>query len=285
MTPTVAILAHIGDAAAVALATHLRRRGVAEAVFADERALARARFVHHSPCGSLERATAAPIPDAVYLPGGPVLDGHTDLIVSRLSSLAPARQATPVRQEYADAEAFAYALSWLAGLGDRVLNRPTPRGLAGPQPDVLRLAQLAAAVGLATPHVRLATNGASAAPIGSARLRWPGLTTPVAYPTHVHTAAGPPLPMPAMFAEPVSLVAISLVADGRVVGAPQGLEGRTAALVAAAELNVAEVIFGQAGPGGSPLVLEVRPVPRIVDFLQLDLLTQYAEQRAAASMK
>ena len=280
MTPTIAILAHFGDAGAVALATHLRRRGVADAVLADERALARARFVHHPPSGSLEGKAAAPMPDAVFLPAGLVLDANTDLVVSRLWALAPARQATPGGQEYAEAEAFAFALSWLAGLGDRILNRPTPMGLAGPQPDVLRLAQLAAAVGLATPHLRLSTNGASAAPVGAARLSWPGLTTPVAYPTQTPQANGPPLPLPVMFADPVRLVAVALVAGGRVVGAPQGLERHTAALVDAAELRVGEVVFGATGPGGSPLVLEVRPVPRILDSPHLDLLTKYAEQRA-----
>ncbi len=86
--------------------------------------------------------------------------------------------------------------------------------------------------------------------------------------------------MPVMFAEPVSQVAVALVAGGRVAGAPQGLEERTAALVAAAELNVAEVTFASAGPGGSPLVVEVQPVPRMVDFPQLDLLAKYAEERA-----
>ena len=206
VTPTVAILAD-RDEAAVALATLLRRRGVAQVVFADERALVRARLVHHPPSGSLNGKTMAPIPDAVYLPDGTVLDGNTDLIVSRLSTFAPALQATPARREYAEAEAFAFVLSWLAGLGDRTLNRPNPMGLAGHQPDVLLLARLAAAVGLATPHLRLSINGASAAPVGSVRLSWPGSTTPVAYPTQTLPATGPPLPMPVMFAEPVSLVA------------------------------------------------------------------------------
>jgi hypothetical protein len=280
VTPRVAILAHFGDAGAVALATHLRRRGVAQAVFADERAFVRARLVHHPPSGSLNDKTMAPIPDAVYLPDGPVLDGNVDLIVSRLSALAPALQATPARRDYADAEAFAFVLSWLAALGDRTLNRPSPMGLAGHQPDVLLLARLAAAVGLATPQLRLSINGASAAPGGSVRLSWPGSTTPVAFPTQALPATGPPLPMPVMFSEPVSPVAVALVAGRRVVGAPQGLEERTAALVAAAKLNVAEVTFGSAGPGGSPLVVEVQPVPRIVDFPQLDLLAKYAEERA-----
>jgi len=216
----------------------------------------------------------------VRLLDGSVVDEATDLIISRLSSIPPARQATKERQEYADAETYAVALSWLAGLGDRVLNRPNPMGLAGRQPDVLSLAVLAAEVGLSTPRLRLATNGVSIAPPGWDRQNWSGSTVPVAVPTQTSPAGIPPLPMPAMFTEPVELLTVAAVAGGRVVGAPLGLDERTSALVEAAELNVAEVTFGAAGSDDAPLVLAVRPVPRVVDIHQLDLLTWYAEQRA-----
>ena len=278
--PTIAILAHLTDAGAAALAAHLRRRGHAKVFFANERDLVGARFVHRPPSGGLDGQAGAPIPDSIQLAGGSLLDERTDLIVFRMSALAPARQATKERQDYADAEAFAVALSWLAGLGDRVLNRPSPMGLAGRQIDVLRLAQLANMVGLTTPPLRLTTNGASAAPAGWTRLSWQGFALPVAYPTQTIPASGPPLPMPAMFAKPVELLTVALVAGRRVVGAPPGLDVRTCALVEAAELNVAEVHFGVPGPGDTPLVLGVYPVPSIADGHQLDLLTWYAEQRA-----
>lgn len=278
--PTVAVLAHLGDSGAVALATHLRRRGHAKVVFANERALAGARFVHHPRSGAPDGKITAPISDSVRLPDGSVLDEATDLIICRLSAIPPARQATKERQDYADAEAYAVALSWLAGLDGRVLNRPSPMGLAGRQPDVLSLAVLATEVGLSTPRLRLATNGASTAPLGWSRQSWSGPTMPVALPMQSVSAAAPPLPMPVMFTEPVELRTVAAVAGGRVVGAPPGLDERTAALVEAAELNVAEVAFGATVSGDAPLVLAVRPVPRIVDIHQLDLLTWYAEQRA-----
>jgi hypothetical protein len=165
-------------------------------------------------------------------------------------------------------------------LGDRVLNRPSPMGLSGRQPDVLSLTVLAAMVGLTTPRLRLATNGVSTAPPGWGRQSWSGCTVPVAVPAQTFPAAIPPLPMPVMFIEPVEHLTVATVAGGRVVGAPPGLDERTSALVEAAELNVAEVAFGATGTGDAPLVLAVRPVPRIVDIRQLELLTWYAEQRA-----
>jgi hypothetical protein len=284
--PTIAILAHFGDAGAMALTAHLRRRRRVEVLFADEHALAYACFVHRPPSG-LPGTTfsglgsTSSIPEAVYLSDGSVIDRTTDLIVSRLATFAPPLQSTPSRQEYADAEVYALALSWLYGLGDRVVNRPSPTGLVGGQPDVLRLASLAADVGLATPRVRLTNNGSSAAPPGWTRLCWSGLALPGAYPTETVPAAGPPLPMPAIFTEPVRFLCVAAVAGERVVGAPRGLDGPTAVLVAEAELDVAEVTFGVAWPSGAPLVLEVRPTPRILDIAQLDLLASYFEQRAS----
>jgi hypothetical protein len=277
--PKVAVLAHLGDSGAVALAAHLRRRGHAKVVYADERALAGARLVHHPPSGAPDGKITAPMSDSVLLSDGSVVDEATDLIICRLSAFPPARQATKERQDYADAEAYAVALSWLAGLDGRVLNRPSPMGLGGRQPDVLSLAVLAAEVGLSTPRLRLATNGVSTAPSGWGRQSWSG-PTPVAVPTQTGPAVTPPLPMPVMFTEPVEFRTVAAVAGGRVVGAPPGLEERVAALVEAAELNVAEVAFGATVSGDAPLVLSVRPVPRVVDIHQLDLLTWYAEQRA-----
>jgi hypothetical protein len=86
--------------------------------------------------------------------------------------------------------------------------------------------------------------------------------------------------MPAIFAEPVRFLGVATVAGEQVVGAPQEFDGPTAALVAAAKLDVAEVSFGMVRGGGPPLVLDLRPVPRILDISQLDLLARYFEQRS-----
>lgn len=194
--PSVVILAARGDAGAVAVATLLRRRGLGVSLV-DGGVLARGLVRHRPDSGSVPggawtrgnstsddaslsgaRPGAGPLAgsgsstgssaltDVVHLAGGVRIDASTDAVLCRLPVLDAPRFADPVDGEYASSEMFALALSWLHGLGDAVVNRPSPRGLAGDGPDLLGLHGLAASVGLRAVAVRLHSNGA-ALPWGS----------------------------------------------------------------------------------------------------------------------
>ncbi len=283
IAPTVAILAHRGDAAAVALATLLRRRGRCQVIYAEELALAGARIRHRPSSGPLngERPDAGAMPgDMVQLPTGVTLGPDTAVLVCRLTSLAPARQTNADHQGYAEAESFAYALSWLAGLGDAVVNRPTPMGLPGIQPDLLRLQQLAAGVGLTVPRFQVASNAAqSGSPAGLRPVDWtpPGL--PLAALSGPSVSSGPPLPRPVLSLEPVQPIGAALVLDRQVIGAPPGLESRLAALAADAGLRVAEVGLAR-NDGGATVVTELCPVPRLTTADQLTGCASFLERLA-----
>ena len=225
--PLIVMLAHRGDAGSFALATCLRRRG-AQVLRLDEHALPRAVVRHHPDSGPVPPdGSRSPLTDAVQV-RRVVVDRATDVVLCRLPALAPPRFVSAADGEYAAQEVFALALSWLHGLGDAVVNPPSPRSLAGATPEPLTVATLAAGVGLRPAPVRLRSNGVRA---------------------RVGPGEGPPLPVPHEWVEPVGAVTSALVCGDVVVGAPPGLASATIDLVHAAGLDVGEVRFGV--PAGS----------------------------------
>ena len=199
LAPSVAILARRDDVAAVALATLLRRRRRCRVVLVHDRDLASAQVVHRPSSGTVRGgAGASPLAlagDALRLPDGTCLDATIDVVVCRLATLAPARQSSPDRQSYAEAEMFALALSWLSGLGDAVLNRPCPISLAGAEVDLLRLHRLAADTGLAVPQLQLNVNAARGrVEAGRQRLEWTGQWLPRSSAMIDPEVTGPPSP-------------------------------------------------------------------------------------------
>lgn len=64
------------------------------------------------------------------------------------------RGAPAAERAYATQELFAFFVSWLNGLGSRVLNRPVPQGLSGPWLRLSEWLALAARAGLSTPPYR-----------------------------------------------------------------------------------------------------------------------------------
>jgi hypothetical protein len=282
--PSVAILAHRGDFAAVALATALHHRGRCRVTFADEHHLVRARVVHRPSSGPVDgnarAAVVAAAGDAIDLPGGTRITPETDVVLCRIATLPTAVQSDQGRQAYAEAETFALALSWLAGLGDAVVNRPSPLGLAGVEPDLVGLHRLAGAVGLAAPHLQLATNAARS-PVDPrfGPLDWPTTGVPRWYTVATPTTMGPPLPGPLAAGERVRPVGAALVLGGDVLGAPPNLHDRLAALADAIGLAVCEVGLGETGSAAEPVVTGLSAVPRLTGPGHLAALAGYLERR------
>lgn len=279
--PCVAVLACRGDGVAVALATLLRRRGRCRVTLADDHDLARASFVHRPSSGPPPGAATSDPGDLVRLAGGEVIDAGTDVVLCRLATLRPPSQSRPDQQAYAEAEMFAVALSWLLGLGDAVVNRPTPLSLSGAAPDLLQLHRLAAAVGLAVPRLTLTSNAARA-PAAPARplLDWPGAGLPSTYAV-VEPVAGPPLPRPQATGEPVRPRGTVLVVGDRVLDAPAGLAGRLVELVRAAGLSVGEVSLAESPAHTEPVVTALTAVPPFTAPHRLAALAGHLEDRAA----
>jgi hypothetical protein len=264
VAPSVAILARRDDVAAVALATLLRRRRC-RVVLAFDHDLAVAHVVHRPSSGSVRGGTGASTlalaGDVVRLPDGTSIDATTDVVVCRIATLAPARQSSPTRQSYAEAEMFALALSWLSGLGDAVLNRPSPTSLAGAEVDLLHLHRLASGVGLAVPDLRLWVNAA----------RSPGQAA--------REGTGPPLPRPGTWSEPVEPICRALVLGATVHGAPSSLHSRLAVLAAAAGLVVCEIGLGRTASLDEPVVTGISAVPLLAEPGRLALLADFLAER------
>jgi len=82
---------------------------------------------------------------------GEDFDGVLNRLITAPGSLA--RFAVEEDRQYAEAEATAFAMSWLGALPN-VLNPPTPQGLSGAWRHIAEWLVLAARAGLATPDYR-----------------------------------------------------------------------------------------------------------------------------------
>jgi hypothetical protein len=91
------------------------------------------------------------------LSDGRVLDGSGIRgVLNRLHAPSPLafQSAAPSDREYAQAELFAFYLSWLNSLSGVMINRPTPLGLSGPWLHPSEWMVRAAKAGLRTPVYR-----------------------------------------------------------------------------------------------------------------------------------
>lgn len=94
----------------------------------------------------------------VTLPDGRVLcSSQIRGALNRLLGPSPEalQRAVPSDRDYAQAELFAFYLSWLKGLPGEVINRPTSVGLSGPWYHRSEWAHRAARAGFPTPIYRL----------------------------------------------------------------------------------------------------------------------------------
>lgn len=284
----IVVVAARGDAAAVALVTLLRRRGC-HTLLADEHAVVRATLEHRPASGRIEpgrQGTAALAGDVLKLPGGVQLGAATGLLVWRLDGF-PVAQLPPEHREYGESEGFAAGLSWLTGLGDLVLNRPDPLGLAGARADLLHLARLAREAGLAVPAFDLRTNDAAVGgrEPGFLALDWtpPGIPDPAAAGP---APDGPRLARPVFGIEPFVSEPAALVLDDTVIGPTQPWSTHAgpalAGLARAAGLRCAEIGLGRTRTG-RPVVTGISPIPTLRQPSHLAAFADYVERRAGVA--
>lgn len=128
------------------LAEALRRRGIEPADVVTANELTHGARWEHRPVD--RRGTAA---TTVETRDGRVFDS-TDVgaVLNRLTTLIDPRSEQHQYEEpfYSAAEFHALVLSWLAGFGNRALNRPSPEGLPGPWRSECAWRVIARAAGL-----------------------------------------------------------------------------------------------------------------------------------------
>jgi hypothetical protein len=138
------------DAAALWALTGLRRRGLVPIEAISPEALVYSRALTHQIANGQPHTTFT-------LPDGRVIDSASvQGVLNRVTALPLAHLAgaSPEDALYAQQELHALMLSVLYGLGARVVNRPTPQGLAGrPRSDAEWLA-LAGRAGFRTQDYR-----------------------------------------------------------------------------------------------------------------------------------
>lgn len=155
------VLCAPGDTAALWAADGLRRRGLAPVEVVPLATLASALRWEH-------RIDADGVLTSVRLADGRRLESAAVRGVLNRVAWTPTDlvdRAAPADRDYAVQEVHAFFLSWLHAL-PRVLNPPTPRGLAGAWRSAAEWHVLAAAAGLRNAPVRVGTG--AAAPDGTA---------------------------------------------------------------------------------------------------------------------
>ncbi|MGV8978259.1 MAG: hypothetical protein ACOH17_09460 [Cellulomonas sp.] len=178
--------------------------------------------------------------------GDPVTDDDVALVWFRTTTRVPSalRTASPADRDYAAAELQALAVSWLAGLGDRVVNAVTGDGPSGPAWSDSRWRAEASVAGLSV------TDGVAAT---SARLvpGWSGSPWDARRPYDTIRGASRRV----------------LVAGRRAVGAFDVAEARgCCALAAAARCRILSIGFDPAGG-----VVEAQPFAPLISTDEIAL--------------
>jgi hypothetical protein len=128
----------------------LRQMGLAPLEFVTAESLAFAcRWEHR--LGSRGTSLTLSLADGRVLSSSSIQGGLNRLCAP--SPLAFERAAVADR-DYAQAEMFAFYLSWLHSLTGKIINRPAPSGLSGPWLHASEWMMLAARAGLRTPLYR-----------------------------------------------------------------------------------------------------------------------------------
>lgn len=141
------------DRSAAWLIAGLRRRGLSPLVPITPEALVTSRRLVHEVANDGVRTRLS-------LPDGSTID--TAAVVGAINRLGLLPHALLARASasdgwYAAQEMQAVVLSVLAGLGDRVVNRPVPPGLCGPELPFAQWSLLAGRAGLPVPSLTLGT--------------------------------------------------------------------------------------------------------------------------------
>lgn len=206
------VISHPGDRVATRAAAALAAR-----VGADEVALVRveeltlaARWTHLQEGGRTRTV--------VRLPGGRAIDSDAvDGVVNRIRRVVGPRFRRGADSQYATMEVFALLLSWLASLPCRVVNPPSPRGLAGEERSLTEWLRLAGAAGLPARRLRATTDGRRFSVPGREAYPSPAGDRLGGEPLHPSVPVGP---RPALFADPVGERRRVTVVGERLFGAP-----------------------------------------------------------------
>jgi hypothetical protein len=113
-------------------------------------------------CAGWEHDVAAPERGSIVVGGRRVAQSMIRAVLTLLPSVSPHELPDIVDEdrEYVAQEAMAFLLAWLAALGPRAVNRPTPYCLMGPHWRAERWLKVARELGLATvPVTRKAAPG------------------------------------------------------------------------------------------------------------------------------
>lgn len=273
------VLAHAHDAGARRLARYLAARAAAPLVVRPEQ-LATARWSHRVDAGGVARTTLTLATGAALGPA------DVGCLLNRIDALPVRRfeRSAPRDRDYAAMELQALVASWLAGLGDRVVNPVTARATdAGPTSDRLWLAR-AAAGGLPVVRSLVATSARlvpAAAAAGDPPLRPLGPWVP-----RSGRASTGRVPVEAAWPEDAG--ADQVVVGGRRTAGPLAPRFGAACAAVAAESGCRLAGFrfvGGAGDHGWALCrVTTRPALDSDDALAAaaDLLASIAASRAAA---
>ena len=285
MSLSVLAIADRGDVGAAALAALLRRRGACAVTLVDPSAFSRALVTHYPESGhpGESQGWTDAVNSSVSPPEAGQLEGPFDAILCRAASLSAGPFDRIADSEYAAAEIHAFGLSWLWSRRDVVVNRPTPGALCGTSPDIVLTAHACASVGLATPDVLLAADGARTRPTRCPALErrtWVGGMVP----THVdsfRSADGPPLAAPAGWVERLRPERRTVLVAGNEALGPSALRGPLIDLAHALDLDVAEITLARsAAPSGRILVLSVNPVPLLRSVAHTEAMATHLERKA-----
>ena len=219
--------------------------------------------------------------DLTFVDGATLAEHAPNLVFNRLEfvpTLLFARMAASDR-DYARTEFHALLLSWLASLGNRVVNRATPSALAGPGLRAWQWAARAADAGL-LPYPGAATTSARRAPAPPETVPRPEFLPAVD--TYVSEKFGFDRPL-AFAPRPGELLSV-LVLGERVVGDGRQACGATVAAgcVRLARAVGAEILAVQLARVAGDIrwrFVTAEPRPRLTDEATLDALTDWLEAR------
>lgn len=274
--PLAVVLASPDDRGALLVARALRLRSVPLTLVSVDQLLL-APIWSHDPLGG----------SRIMLGNGIELTDRTvGVVFCRLCGIDPPqfRRAAARDLAYAQEEFHALILSWLAGLGERVRNRPHPASLAGmqcsPLEDLLRSAQRTRSPHgfAAASHARHLPRGAGIArdyrPEGESGLDVSGSTSSV-------LAGGPALRLPA---PDLGRWRVTVIGD-RLFGAKPPAEARSLAHQVARErgLTFATVELFHLDDGGFGHGI-VDPMPALDDDEQVSAAADLLEQLLAGQM-
>jgi hypothetical protein len=203
---------------------------------------------------------------AIRLPDGRrVHDVEVSAVINRLRWIEPPNFPKEADREYGAMETYALLVAWLERLPCEVVNRATPRGLAGAERNLAEWYSLAGRVGMATRAMRYSTVG-----VDDADGSWIRHDAPTDRWGHVGTALHPSIPSgrrPMMYFERTENPTVVHVVRDKAFGAPNPtVANRVRALASAARLGIAEFELGWSLSrsewvlvGGSPFPEELPP--------------------------